>query len=65
MTIRKHTQAMLLAAASLVAAGLVGVRAQQAAPANVPQPASLTQAMPVDPDHAGTFPNGLRATTCF
>ncbi len=59
MTIRKRTQAMLLVAASLAATCLLG--AQQPVPTNLPQPASLTQAMPVDPQITqGQFQNGLR-----
>ena len=59
MTIRTRAQALFLATALLVASGLVGVYAQQPAPANAPPP-PLTQAMPVDPAIThGQLPNGL------
>jgi zinc protease len=59
MTIRKTPWMMLLAAAWLVAATLVGAREQGVA--NPAQSAALTQAIPVDPEITlGQLPNGLR-----
>ena len=59
MLIRTRAHMLLLAAAILVATGLAG--AERLAARTAPQPTSLSQAMPVDPQVTiGQFPNGLR-----